>query len=599
MGILGRVPLATQGPWCHHHFESAARESHSKQVYVRSDRDMTGRSFIWWSVLVGISLFCAQGFDIVRSEDSPRQTSARAGFRNLAPGVLTIIPPDASADDIVLRKTIPEITKVAKQWDPKLAAKETTLFSRANEYQFNRNVWCLEFAFKPPRMMNVDVPVAGLKMEQKKIWYLVYRVRNTGGRMMQENKDTGQRTTKVFDTPVQFFPQFVLETNEGISESDGTIAYRAYLDRLVPTAMKAIQQREDPNRPLLDSVQMSIGEIETDAERWGVAIWEDIDPRIDFFTIFVRGLTNSMRWRSREDDQNDNNHPAENENEYSLESLRLDFWRPGDDLDESDEEINVGQKGLFERLTCGARLVAAASRVNDTKSLPAEGFAELGLDWNKLLDPAVDPDVLREGISPSLKPLATILSKINAMKSPADRGEAVRKIFGDFGDRSIESLASSIAKPEENERAGQRSDAFKKLGLDEQKIQKNPLEGVIEVINKLDAIAKRVERYEMKQSVFGQDARSLDTLLRDFRSGRTVAVLDDLEVDTRRLRTVFSGEALEAVRSELDRLPDDAARQRHIQGLFGAEGPQLYTGATGVREGIDHEWVFRYETAEQ
>ena len=129
---------------------------------------MTGRSFIWWSVLVGISLFCAQGFDIVRSEDSPRQTSARAGFRNLAPGVLTIIPPDASADDIVLRKTIPEITKVAKQWDPKLAAKETTLFSRANEYQFNRNVWCLEFAFKPPRMMNVDVPVAGLKMEQKK-----------------------------------------------------------------------------------------------------------------------------------------------------------------------------------------------------------------------------------------------------------------------------------------------------------------------------------------------------------------------------------------------------------------------------------------------
>ena len=599
MGILGRVPLATQGPWCHHHFESAARESHSKQVYVRSDRDMTGRSFIWWSVLVGISLFCAQGFDIVRSEDSPRQTSARAGFRNLAPGVLTIIPPDASADDIVLRKTIPEITKVAKQWDPKLAAKETTLFSRANEYQFNRNVWCLEFAFKPPRMMNVDVPVAGLKMEQKKIWYLVYRVRNTGGRMMQENKDTGQRTTKVFDTPVQFFPQFVLETNEGISESDGTIAYRAYLDRLVPTAMKAIQQREDPNRPLLDSVQMSIGEIETDAERWGVAIWEDIDPRIDFFTIFVRGLTNSMRWRSREDDQNDNNHPAENENEYSLESLRLDFWRPGDDLDESDEEINVGQKGLFERLTCGARLVAAASRVNDTKSLPAEGFAELGLDWNKLLDPAVDPDVLREGISPSLKPLATILSKINAMKSPADRGEAVRKIFGDFGDRSIESLASSIAKPEENERAGQRSDAFKKLGLDEQKIQKNPLEGVIEVINKLDAIAKPVERYEMKQSVFGQDARSLDTLLRDFRSGRTVAVLDDLEVDTRRLRTVFSGEALEAVRSELDRLPDDAARQRHIQGLFGAEGPQLYTGATGVREGIDHEWVFRYETAEQ
>jgi hypothetical protein len=61
--------------------------------------------------------------------------------------------------------------------------------------------------------------------------------------------------------------------------------------------------------------EWAIGEIETDAERWGVAIWEDIDPRIDFFTIFVRGLTNSMRWRSREDNKNDNNNPAENENE--------------------------------------------------------------------------------------------------------------------------------------------------------------------------------------------------------------------------------------------------------------------------------------------
>ena len=29
---------------------------------------------------------------------------------------------------------------------------------------------------------------------------------------------------------------------------------------------------------------------------WGVATWNDVDPRIDFFSVYVGGLTNAYRW---------------------------------------------------------------------------------------------------------------------------------------------------------------------------------------------------------------------------------------------------------------------------------------------------------------
>ena len=34
---------------------------------------------------------------------------------------------------------------------------------------------------------------------------------------------------------------------------------------------------------------------------WGVATWVDVDPRIDFFSIYINGLTNAYRWTDPRD----------------------------------------------------------------------------------------------------------------------------------------------------------------------------------------------------------------------------------------------------------------------------------------------------------
>ena len=46
------------------------------------------------------------------------------------------------------------------------------------DVKFRRDIWCLEFSFKPLRMIEVDVPTLG--RHANLVWYLVYRVRNTG-----------------------------------------------------------------------------------------------------------------------------------------------------------------------------------------------------------------------------------------------------------------------------------------------------------------------------------------------------------------------------------------------------------------------------------
>jgi hypothetical protein len=74
-----------------------------------------------------------------------------------------------------------------------------------------------------------------------------------------------------------------------------------------------------------------------------------------------------------------------------------------------------------------------------------------------------------------------------------------------------------------------------------------------------------------------------------------VAVLEDLEA---RQGDVGQGDAA-ATFAALQRLLEShpAAEQRApmLAALFGPRGPQLYAAAAAVHEGIDHEWVFRYE----
>ena len=283
-----------------------------------------------------------------------------SGYRELAPGALTVIPADTAAEDTVRRRDLQEVTvgRADMEWTPKQAPQATTLVERAKQRDFQFDVWCLEFAFKMPRLIKVPVPVADaagqLTLQSKQCWYLVYRVKNVGWRRtVVDPEERSELTVETFERPIRFLPHFVLESLEPLSADEGIASYRGYLDRLVPSAMPVIRQREDPGRRFLDSAAMAEQELAPGEERRGVAVWEDIDPRIDYFSIYVRGLTNAIDWKVRDDRQADDPTSLSRD---TLKSLRLDFWRPGDDVDGRPMEMMVGSTGLFPRMALGTSL---------------------------------------------------------------------------------------------------------------------------------------------------------------------------------------------------------------------------------------------------
>jgi hypothetical protein len=516
-----------------------------------------------------------------------------AGFRTLAPGSLTVIPPDRSADDALQRGDLLEITagRADRQWTPKRSPTNTTFVERAKGREFVGGVWCLEFAFKAPRMIDVDVPAADGRMLRKRVWYLLYRVKNTGGRrVVVDATDPTKRATERFEEPVRFLPHFVLESLEPLADAEGGTAYRAYLDRVVPTAMEAIRSREQPPAKLFDSASMTEADIPPGEARWGVAIWEDIDPRIDYFSIYVRGLTNAMRWRQIPGSTIGPDDPPGIHMEHALEALRLDFWRPGDDRDEVEEEISVGHRGMFERMTLGARLLEAAGRPGLTKSRPGPGLESLGLKWADLLE----PDVGGSGMA-SLLPLETALRKLAALPDPSARGAAVKDVFGDLGIPAIEDLTRALAGPVDADRDAARRAALEQLGLTPEKVAAKPLESLAQVVRALESAPTHDDRLRAAAAVFGPAGRRVEQLAKDLAAARAAAVLEDLQA---RQGDVGQGDAaatFAALQRLLESHPEAERRTPMLAGLFGPRGPQLYAAAAAVHEGIDHEWVFRYE----
>ncbi len=510
------------------------------------------------------------------------------GFRRLAPGALTVIPPDTRSDSQVLRDDIREVTKGLADgaWEPKFAPKNTTLVERAKNREFQRDIWCLEFAFKPPRLIDVDVPASGLKMQRKRVWYLVYRVKNVGGRRTVIDKDDPtKRSTESFETPIRFVPHFVLESLEGLSEPEGDTAYRGYLDRVIPPAIGPIRRREDPARELLDSSAMAAADIAPGEERWGVAVWEDVDPRIDFFTITVRGLTNAVRWRERPGAAFKPDDPGAGM-DRTLVGLRLDFWRPGDDREQVGE-MSVGYAGMFERMTLGGKLVDALARPGMVKSRPVLGLADLGLTWPDLV-------VSADG-GGDLAPLAKVVRKIDAVKEPTARGPLVRALLGDLGVEYFEQVSRALLGPTTPEREGVRRQALAAIQLTPEAAAARPLDSLAKVVDVLDDLPPGPKRQAREREFFGDAAGRVGSLAKDVAIVRTLAALETLDVNVRQMGSGDGLTAFDAVRPAVEAQQDVESRKELLEALFGPRGPALYDRATAVREGIDHTWDLRYE----
>jgi hypothetical protein len=277
---------------------------------------------------------------------APTATPSKAGpFRTVVPGVEVTISPDRQEAETFSTQDIVEIVHGIPdlEWTPKLSPKTQTLHDMATQTVFRRDIWCLEITFKPVRMLWVDEPQPSGKMQRKLIWYMVYHVKNTGKHLKPTRQQDGTYDLKKVDREIRFFPQFVLEAQE---------YKKAYLDRIIPVAIAAIQQKEDPRRKLLNSVEVSSKLIPTSSDLvdhsvWGVATWEDIDPRVDFFSVYVQGLSNAYQWVDPPEAFKKGDPPTKG-GVLLQKTLMLNFWRPGDEFVEDQRIIRYGIPGKVD-----------------------------------------------------------------------------------------------------------------------------------------------------------------------------------------------------------------------------------------------------------
>ena len=300
-----------------------------RSLTIMGSREASQASSVCWTIVAGLVFFLCANVGSAQDID--------ADVRPLAPRIVTTIPPEHQADETLSVHEVVELRDKKLDWSPNLTPKQQTLFEMARRVNFRRQIWALEFSFKPLRMITVDVPQPSGKMQRKLIWYMIYNVRNTGQELTPVKKEDGAYEVKKEGAEIRFVPSFVLASHE---------FEKAYLDRLIPAAMGPIRKREDPNRRFLNSVEMAKTPIpvSTGGEEgrvWGVAMWEEVDPRIDFFSIYVQGLTNAYRWGDPEGSYQAGDPPGKGRR-FVRKTLQLNFWRPGDAIAEDEEEIRYG-----------------------------------------------------------------------------------------------------------------------------------------------------------------------------------------------------------------------------------------------------------------
>lgn len=283
------------------------------------------------------------------------QPAALTGAPEFAPGVLTTIAPSVDRSDAISLHPIPEILADASlKWKPSKWLKwesattdptNRTLFEMAQDAPFILHAYCLEFAFKPLRMIEVDIPQPSGRLQRKTVWYLVYRVRNTGAGLLPSIEADGELVTAEKGVePIRFIPELVLVSQD--RDAQDQRVRKAYLDRIVPAAMGPIERREMGGRPLLNSVEMTERQLNIESGRsqqgaWGVAVWEDVDPTMDFFSVFVGGLSNAHQWTDPPGAYKLGDNPGAGR-KFTGKTLQLNFWRPGDEYDQNEREIRFG-----------------------------------------------------------------------------------------------------------------------------------------------------------------------------------------------------------------------------------------------------------------
>ena len=269
-------------------------------------------------------------------------------------------------------------------------------YSWASDLFFQKEIWQLQFSYKNIRTIDVNFPTKDGKTVTKRVWYLIYSVKNTGVRLAAEvdaehKADVSQKALNpkedsatagsevagdVFEFPfnnlkgvykpvtrdygdkpeegsIKFVPRFVFASSS-IQErlvyerkADGLFYGQnrgaeegVYYDQFLPLAMTQIVKKEArEGQEFVDSVRMTGLSIKPGQTVWGVATWVDVDPRIDKFSIYISGLTNALRWEISEDEASEGETQVGAGRDVMRKVLKLNFFNPGDESHRGGKEI--------------------------------------------------------------------------------------------------------------------------------------------------------------------------------------------------------------------------------------------------------------------
>jgi len=270
--------------------------------------------------------------------------------RKLAEGVLTVIPPSQQATDTAIGPLNldfvadhPELEWSGAAFpksEPNFASRSETLLEMSRDVTLRHAIWGLEFAFKPLRKIEADVPQAGGKLQRKLVWYMIYRVRYLGGDL-EPNLATDDAGMSIPEKPkavifksVRFLPRFTLQDTQADVVHDSQV---------LSTVIPLIAAKERVGKSILDNFQISRTEIlpstaDQDKPVWGIATWTNIDGRADFLTVQVKGLTNAYQVKL----------DTTGKKTYRRKTLEMHFWRPGDSLAQSQDRVRLGVPAFLD-----------------------------------------------------------------------------------------------------------------------------------------------------------------------------------------------------------------------------------------------------------
>lgn len=296
----------------------------------------------------------------------PAPIPKKVPVRQLAPHVMYKIDPYLEAAKSFDRHDIAELLAVNPD------------FEFAKDVSFHRDIWYLEFEFKPVRVIDVDIPQPDGNMKKKKVWYMIYKVRNPGKafhidkdeKLSTNPSDVSSETSpyrskvtyqtdnafKVVpsDLPINFVPYFSLECvvkTKDVNTNNYVESVKKYRERFIPLAVDRIRAREDPAQKFMTSIEMC-RTIKPGEEYWGVATWVDVDNTTSKFSICISGLTNAYRWKDGEVTSSGADAAKDiwKNRKFEHKVLKLNFWRPADEFYETDSDIIYGQDGELDYL---------------------------------------------------------------------------------------------------------------------------------------------------------------------------------------------------------------------------------------------------------